>query len=266
MKQTLLNPFLQESLFAVRGLLHKNCQPYIDRLAPEYQPAFDWLNRDLLPVLIILPNTLDKSHCCVSNNICNLALAMEISFLAGRVHDLMAIIRNNQPGQGRSDMSEASRAILVGDYLYTLAANKLAQSGYSQWLERIGRTLCRRSEAKLARLRWQTRPYVSEKERLANLHKEHAEGVALAAEMAVANTDWSENERQAWTEFGFYVGQAQGVLLNEPGRDCSKAIYQAEKVISILPLQLQASAKAVILNRFGHGANHWRKEYEQAVK
>ena len=253
---------LQENLLTVRMLLHRNYQPYASLLAAEYQPAADWLNRELLPTLVILPGISASGD---NSSVCNLALALELSFLAGRVHDLTAA----QPAQGdmeRGSLTAASRAILVGDYLYTLAASKIAQGGYNQWLGKVGRTICRRSEAKLMRLRWQTRPFVAESERIANLHKEHAEGMALAAEMAVCQTDWPEKERQAWTEFGFYVGLAQGILLHESGAACAEAVMQAEQALGGLSGQLQNLAQSAILSRLLSGQKNQRKEYEKAVK
>ena len=93
-----------------------------------------------------------------------------------------------------------------------------------------------------------------ETERILNIHKENAEGLALAAELAVAKLAWSPKERQAWTEFGFYVGQAQGILLLEPllrRSDClafEDALLQAERALFNLP-NLQAVAKELILKR-----------------
>lgn len=250
-------PVLQKNLLTVRGLLHKNYQPFAELLAAEYQPPADWLNRDLLPSLILLPPVLPQSARAEVSaaDSCNLALAMELSFLAGRVHDLLAMSDNvsaktSAGNAGQTGLTAASRAILVGDYLYTAAAMKLARSGYGQWLARIGRTICRRSEAKLARLRWPALPYVPETEKLANLHKENAEAMALAAEIALSKLDWPENERQAWTEFGFYVGLAQGVLLTDGSRSaCADAVRQAEQALKDLP-EVQAAARTMILSKF----------------
>lgn len=236
------HPALQESLLAVRTLLGKAYQPYAKLLPAFCQPSMDWLNQDLLPTLVLLPNTGETAE-----EARVLALALEISFLAGRVHDLTALARKEQPAL-------TSQAILVGDYLYAAAAIKMVNSGYNQWLGRVGRTLCRRSEGKLARLNWQTRAYVPEEERLLNLHKENAEGLALAAELAVAKLDWQPKERQAWAEFGFYVGQAQGILLLEPvlrRPGClafAEALAQAEQALADLPC-LRVAAEELILKR-----------------
>ena len=247
---------MQESLLAVRAHLDKVYQPYAERLPLFCQPTLDWLNQDLLPTLVLLPNigeAAEEAH--------NLALALEISFLAGRVHDLAALARKSQPSSNKL----TSQAILVGDYLYAAAAIKMVNSGYNQWLGQVGRTLCRRSEGKLARLSWQTRAYVPETERILNIHKENAEGLALAAELAVAKLAWSPKERQAWTEFGFYVGQAQGILLLEPllrRSDClafEDALLQAERALFNLP-NLQAVAKELILKRlFNYDGDNKKK-------
>lgn len=238
-------PALQASLLAVRTLLGKAYQPYARRLPAFCQPSMDWLNQDLLPTLVLLPN---MGETAAEAQV--LALALEISFLAGRVHDLTALARKEQFAL----INSTSQAILVGDYLYAAAAIKMVNSGYNQWLGRVGRTLCRRSEGKLARLSWQTRAYVPEEERLLNLHKENAEGLALAAELAVAKLDWRPKERQAWAEFGFYVGQAQGLLLLEPvlrRPGCAafaEALAQAEQALVDLPW-LHAAAEELILKR-----------------
>lgn len=249
---------VQESLQAVRVLLAKSYQPYARQLPEDCQPALDWLNRDLLPVLVLLPNAGEAR---------NLALALELSFLAGRVHDLTAVARGSQ-----HIVAEAtSRAILVGDYLYAAAAIKMAKSGYNQWLGRVGRVLCRRSEGKLTRLSWQARSYVPEEERLLNLHKENAEGLALAAELAVAKLDWPPEEKQAWAEFGFYVGQAQGLLLLETqpnGLAFADAVAKAEQALSGLPC-LQSAANELILKRLrtlNNDGDNKKQSDEKAVK
>ncbi len=261
-----VNGCLQAELLQVRGLLHRNFRPYAGLLAAEYQPPADWLNRELVPTLILLPSV------CADNDglprpaaakIRNLALAMELSFLASRVHDLCAAGKKPETADS-AVLTAPSRAILVGDYLYTLAAMRVAESGYNQWLARIGRTICRRSEARLARLRWPARPYVTEAEKLANLHKEQAEGMALVAEMSLAELDWSENARQAWTEFGFYVGLAQGILLDSGNP--AEALAKAGQILQSLPLKLQAAAQTNILAKMAACRSYRRDEYEQAVK
>lgn len=264
--QRQVNSSLQTGLLRVRGLLHRNFCPYAELLAAEYQPTADWLNRELVPTLILLPSVCTDNVCRDKSTfagICNLALAMELSFLANRVHDLCAAGKKPETTDSFA-LTASSRAILVGDYLYTLAAMRIAESGYNQWLARIGRTICRRSEARLARLRWPSRPYVTEAEKLANLHKEQAEGLALAAEMSLAELDWPENERQAWTEFGFYVGLAQGILL-EFGNP-TEAVEKAGQILQTLPPKLQTIAQTNILAKLASCKSYQREEYEQAYK
>lgn len=182
-------------------------------LAAEYRPAADWLNFDLLPTLVLLPGL-----CCGSEKMDaamrDLAAAMELSFLGGRIHDLAAA---KNPVNGRS--------ILIGDDLYTLGALRLSKAGYDQWLGSVGRILCSRSEAMLNRIGWVGRSFVPEAERVVNLHRESGDAFALAAEIAASRVDMPEAERKAYAEFGFYLGVLQGMVIN--GHDTSGSEFAA---------------------------------------
>ncbi len=224
---------VNEGLLSVRSALHKNYNAHAEMLPPELRPRLDWLTLDLLPTVVLLPDSRDSQR---------LALALELSYLAGCVHD--AAVEAGKELSGR--------AILVGDYLYALAAVKLAHCGYDGWLGRMGRVLARRSEGMLARQYWAERPYVTEAEKIANLHKENAEGFALAAKMAAEGTDWAADAKKAYAEFGFYLGILQGICRNAYRRDgaaYAEALQNCRAALADVP-QVRALAGELILNKF----------------
>lgn len=191
---------VNERLLKVRGAISRDCLPMIGRLSPELQPKMDFAGRDFLPLLVLLPTAQGDERAAV-----NLAQAMECAYLAGRVHDL-----NSDMAQ-RQGAEPCGHAILLGDYLYAHSAVLLSSGGYDGWLDKVGRALVRRSEARQVRLSWDKRAYVTEEERLANLPKEHAEMVSLAAKLAAEAAGYNAEETAAYAEFGFYLGILHGL-------------------------------------------------------
>lgn len=208
---------VNERLMSVRGAVSRDCLPMIERLTPELQPPMDFVGQDFLPLLVLLPMVKNKERSAV-----NLAHAMECAYLAGRVHDLNSDVAVQQ-GQ-----ELCGHAILVGDYLYANAAVLLNSLGYDGWLDKVGSALVRRSEARQVRLSWDKRAYVTEEERLANLPKEHAELVSLAARLAAEAADFAADEMAAYAEFGFYAGVLHGlaVLGYTSGEVADRAMQQ----------------------------------------
>jgi hypothetical protein len=243
---------VNEGLLSVRSALHKNYNAYAEMLPPKLRPHLDWLTLDLLPTLVLLPGSPDSEK---------LALALELSYLAGCVHDEAVSAGKELPG----------RAILVGDYLYAASAVKLAHVGYDGWLGRVGRVLARRSEGMIVRQYWAERPYVTEFEKIANLHKENAEGFSLAATMAAEKTDWSMAEKKAYAEFGFYLGMLQGICRNAYRRDSgayAEALQNCRTALANVP-QVEVLAGEHILSKFENqvGAEYDKKNgFGQAIK
>lgn len=222
---------------AVLGVITRDYLPLADNLAAAVCPRLDFAGRDMLPLLVLLPTTGLAEAAAV-----NLAVAMEFSYLAGRVHDL-----NTESGSALS-----GHAILVGDYLYALAAVRLNNAGYDNWLDKTGRVLARRSEARIERLAWDKRAYVTDDERLAILPKEHAEAVALAAQIAADAAGMAENEKAAYAEFGYYLGilQAMQVYACPPADAYVKAAcaarQKAEAAIAGLPVLAPAAVDMLL--------------------
>lgn len=189
---------VNERLLVVRGAICREYLPLSERLAQELRPSMDFVGRDFLPILVLLPTGKLTESAAV-----DLAAAMEFAYLAGRVHDLNAD-RGGALG---------GHAILLGDYLYAYAAVRLNNAGYDDWLEKVGRALVRRSEARQVSLSWEKRAYVTEEERLANLSKEHAELLSLAARLAAESAGYSAEDTAAYAEFGFYLGILHGLTV-----------------------------------------------------
>lgn len=194
---------LNSGLLAVRSALTREYLPLAARLPEHLQPDASWQEREVLPTLVLLP-TLGKTDLCLRAE--KLALAMELCYLAGRVHDLAAAAADADGMYGRS--------ILIGDYLYAAGAVQLVNAGFDGRLGKVGRILSRRAEARLVSERWNERAYVPESEKIANLAKDTAEGFSLAASMAADLAELSAEQQQAYTEFGFYLGVLQGISLN----------------------------------------------------
>lgn len=229
----------REKLLEVRALLGRKYQPYARMLPESCRPEADWLNMELLPGLVLLPVVFGEGE---NPNIGRLAGAMELSFLAGRIHDL-AMLEDGM----------LARSILCGDYLYAAAGLLLSGAGYEGWLGRVGKVLCRRSEGKIGELGWAGRAYIPPKERVAALHKQNAEGFALAAEMAVEGL---HGDLDTWPEFGYYVGILQGMALQgltgeAYSKEYGQALEQAVSALAGLPRELALAAREHILRGLG---------------
>lgn len=225
----------REGVLAVRSALGRLYLPYAEALAQEHRPDGDWFDHELVPSLVLLPAAGRGEDART------LAVAMELCFLAGRVHDLAG---------GTAHMP--GRSVLTGDYLYSLGALQLARAGYDGWLGSVGRALCRRSEAMLTRLGWAGRPFVPESEKVANLHKETAEAMSLVAQMAVERLDWPEAHKRAYAEFGFYLGILQGIVQNgydTHSREYADTLELCRGSLAVRPV-LAAAAETFILERF----------------
>lgn len=210
--------------------------------------------QDILPLLVLIP-LADKP----AAEAVRLAVSLELAYLAGRIHDLAC--RAEAPPRGSS--------ILIGDYLYALSAARLNADGYDSWLGKVGRSLARRAEAAICRLQWAERAYVPEDERLANLHKEHAEAISLAAGLAAEASGMNEAETAAYTEFGFHLGVLQGMRLY----GCDGAAYmqakeqslaKAEAAVSALP-QVSPLAKLLLLAPLSAEGRRARPKTEEPV-
>ncbi|MBQ3180200.1 MAG: hypothetical protein IJB55_02485 [Firmicutes bacterium] len=237
---------LNEALLAVRSELGRVYQPYAGALEAQHRPVVDWFSYELVPVLVLLPNDGGRDARM-------LAVAMELCCLGGLVHD---------KGGGTAHMP--GRSVLTGDYLYALGALRLAAAGYDDWLGSVGRVLCRRSEARLVRLDWVGRSFVPESEKIANLHKENAEAMSLAAQMAVERLDWPEVHKRAYAEFGFYLGILQGIVQNGydvRGYEYTEALELCRSALAVRP-ELAAAAETFILERFErYGETRYDKKY-----
>lgn len=233
----------QEKLLEVRAVLGREYLPYARLLPRSGRPEADWLTMELLPTLVLLPGCFGE----VANpREVELAAALEISFLAGRVHDLTTV------GGG------LTRGILCGDYLYAAAGLLLLGAGYEAWLGRVGKVLCRRSEGKLMELGWSGRAYVPPEELVQALREQNAEGFALAAEMAISGcaadvNNGRDEERNAWSEFGYYVGILQAMQTRRLGtafdREYDRAVRQAKEAAAVLPGAWGKAAEELILQR-----------------
>lgn len=235
-KKTAARAEINRRLLAVHAGIKRDYLPLAASLPPAEQPALDWAGKNLLPLLVLLPLADMPAAKAVK-----LAAAIELSYLAGRVHDLCS---------GGAALS--GRAILLGDYFYALSAVRLHNAGYDGWLAKVGRTMSRRSEARLNRLAWAQRAYVPEEEQLANLPKEHAEAVSLAAKLAAEAAELNENAAAAYAEFGFYLGVLQGLLLYDHrhteafGQAWAQALAKARAAVAELP-DLAALAEEMLL-------------------
>ncbi len=217
---------LNSGLLAVRSALTREYLPLAARLPENLQPDASWQEREVLPTLVLLP-TLGKTDLCLRAE--KLALAMELCYLAGRVHDLAAAAADADGMYGRS--------ILIGDYLYAAGAVQLANAGFDRRLGKVGRILSRRAEARLVSERWNERAYVPESEKIANLAKDTAEGFSLAASMAADLAELSAEQQQAYTEFGFYLGVLQGISLNgyRKGAAADEALAYCRRALLHIP-------------------------------
>lgn len=226
---------LAARLLTVRSAVARDFLPLAESLPEQVLPGADWLERELLPTLVLLPavtgetNTLPRAA--------KLALALELSFLAGRVHDKTAAAK-----------AINGRAILAGDYLYAKSALTLTDCGFDGWLGKVGRQLSRRSEARRERLDWRERAFVPEAEKLANLPKENAEGVSLAAAMAAEAAGMTQKAADAYAEFGFYLGILQGIILSGYTRGAAfdEAVAAARGALLHIP-QLAEGAEPMLL-------------------
>ncbi len=91
------------------------------------------------------------------------------------------------------------------------------------------------------------------------MHKQNAEGFALAAEMAMSGCAAETNNRQdekrkAWSEFGYYVGILQAMQIHRYmgtafDREYDRAMSQAKEAAAVLPGALGKAADELILQR-----------------
>ncbi len=239
---------LAARLLTVRSEVAKIFLPLAAALPERIVPASSWLERELLPTLALLPALHNAAADAARAE--KLALALELSFLAGRLHD-------NAAAAGVS-----GRAILAGDFLYARSALTLTESGFDAWLGKVGRVLARRSEARRERLDWRERAFVPEEEKLAALPKENAEGVSLAAAMAAEAAGLPPEAAEAYAGFGFYLGVLQGVCLNGYSRGAAyrEAYAQAEQALARLaePPRLAEAAERLLLSRFAAAGQNVR--------
>lgn len=224
-------------LLAVRGVIRRDYLPLADRLAEPLRPTLDFAGQDVVPLLVLLPmGDVARARAV------DLAAAMQLAYLAGRVHDL-----NSEQGA-----ELCGHAILVGDYLYAFAALRLHNAGFAGWLDRMGRSLVRRSEARQERLGWGKRPYVAYEERLANLPREHAETLSVAAGLAADAAGMHGDAAAAYAEFGFYLGILHGIEVdglphNEPcDKGRARALRDARAALAKLP-ELAPAAEELLL-------------------
>ncbi len=231
---------LAARLLKVRSAVARDFLPLSESLPEQVLPGANWLEREMLPTLVLLPaagdaNTLPRAE--------KLALALELSFLAGRVHDKTAAAETVN-----------GRAILSGDYLYAKSALTLTDCGFDGWLGKVGRVLARRSEARRERLDWRERAFVPEAEKLSLLPKENAEGVSLAAAMAAEAAGMTQKEADAYAEFGFYLGILQGIRLSGYpwGAAAEEAAAAARGALLHIP-QLAPAAEQMLLAKLMGG-------------
>lgn len=228
---------INSRLLAVRGVIRRDYLPLADRLAEPLRPTLDFAGQDVVPLLVLLPMAEVANARAV-----DLAAAMQLAYLAGRVHDL-----NSEQGA-----ELCGHAILVGDYLYAFAALRLHNAGFAGWLDRMGRSLVRRSEARQVRLGWHKRPYVAYEERLTNLPREHAEVLSVAAGLAADAAGLRGEEAAAYAEFGFYLGILHGIEVdglphNEPcDRERARALHNARAALYKLP-EISLPAEELLL-------------------
>ena len=235
-----------EGLLAVRSVLGRMFLPYAAALSPEHRPAADWFSYELVPSLVLLPG---DGNCEGTRT---LAAALELCFLAGRVHDLAA-------ASGRV----SGRAILTGDYLYSQGALQLSRAGYDGWLGDVGRLLCRRSEAMLARSGRSGRTFVPESEKILGLHKENAEAMALAAQMATESLDWPDAHKRAYAEFGFYLGILQGIVINgydTGSREYADTLDLCRGSLAVRPALAEAAESFILAKFVRYNGSESRRE------
>lgn len=238
MNNSLEKAMINSRLLAVRGVIKREFMPKAERLGEDYRPKLDFAGGDVVPLLVLLPTCAMQEKAAV-----DLAAAMQFAYLAGRVHDLTTVHHSAMSGH----------AILVGDYLYAFAAIRLANAGYDDWLDKMGRALVRRSEAALVRLGWSKRAYVTKEEQLANLPKEHAELLALAAKLAAKAGGLADEECAAYAEFGFYLGLLHGMEIYgySLGEAHELAMLKAEEALCALG-DMSKLAKRLLLEPLSH--------------
>lgn len=247
---------INSRLLAVRGVISRDYLPLAGRLAEPLRPTLDFAGQDVVPLLVLLPmaDVADKRAV-------DLAAAMQLAYLAGRVHDL----NTEQGGE------LCGHAILVGDYLYAFAAVRLHNAGFAGWLDKMGRALVRRSEARQVRLGWSKRPYVACEERLANLPREHAEVLAVAAGLAADAAGLVGDAAAAYTEFGFYLGVLHGIEVNglphneACDRERALALNRARAALGELP-HLAKKAEVLLLAPLGGRSNSKNVDKSNGVK
>lgn len=221
---------INSRLLAVRGAVGRAWLPQAEKLSVDLRPEQDFCGRDVVPLLVLLPAG------DVADTVVDVAAAMQVAYLAGRVHDLAT----EQGGE------LCGHAILVGDYLYAYAAVRLQMAGYDGWLAKMGRALVRRSEARQVAVSWAKRAYVADSERLSNLPREHAEMVSVAAALAARAAGLSGDEAAAYAEFGFHLGILHGIAVygyarsvvrdEEVARACEGARLALAKLSNVLGL------------------------------
>lgn len=225
---------LAARLLTVRSAVARDFLPLSESLPDTVLPGTGWLEREMLPTLVLLP-AVGKANALLRAE--KLALALELSFLAGRVHDRTAAA---EPVNGR--------AILAGDYLYTKSALTLTDCGFDGWLGKVGRVLARRSEARRQRLDWRERAFVPEAEKFALLPKENAEGISLAAAMAAEAAGMTQKAADAYAGFGFYLGILQGISLYgyKWSAAAEEAVDAARGALLHIPCLLEAAEQMLL--------------------
>ncbi len=239
---------LAARLLKVRSAVARVFLPLAERLPAQVLPGAGWPEREMLPTLVLLPQAAGNIAAWARAE--KLALALELSFLAGRVHDNTAAADNIH-----------GRAILAGDYLYAQSALTLTDCGFDGWLGKVGRQLARRSEARRERLDWQGRAFVPEAEKLANLPKENGEGVSLAAAMAAEAAGMAPKAADAYAEFGFYLGILQGIILSDYTRGAAfaEALAQARGALLHIPQLSEAAEQTLLAKLTGGGQEEERR-------
>ena len=224
----------------VQNLVNKDFFVYKDLLSEEQIPVENYLNRGLLPSLLIIPvAVLDK----VSEKAISLGAMIELSYLAQYVH-------NHAPEKGEG--CDYRMPILIGDFMFASAIKGLVEVGETRWLERMGGVICRMNEGLAVRSTWKERSYVPVDEKVDNLQKECAELSALAGIIGSDLAGFDQETTQIYTAFSYYAGIIQGILLNDYHEEQPSIldlyINYCEQYILSMPEALAKGASVIMHN------------------